>query len=120
MGCLAWGWNTLLVLPRNSKSGPFSARGDSGSVVVDGIGRICGILTVDGLLRHLHQLHPQALGGVRYQGQYLPLAKRSRNAIPSLDPQVHSIIIRTGSHYLRAGKALFHAFKFMDQTSEGE
>ncbi|KAI9460941.1 hypothetical protein BJY52DRAFT_1117551 [Lactarius psammicola] len=33
------------VLPRNSKSGPFSARGDSGSVVIDAIGRICGILT---------------------------------------------------------------------------
>lgn len=33
------------VLPRNWKSGPFSARGDSGSVVVDATGRICGILT---------------------------------------------------------------------------
>ncbi|KIM38953.1 hypothetical protein M413DRAFT_29865 [Hebeloma cylindrosporum] len=35
----------IAVLPRNSKSGPFSAPGDSGSVVVDGVGRICGILT---------------------------------------------------------------------------
>ncbi|THH17193.1 hypothetical protein EW146_g3576 [Bondarzewia mesenterica] len=35
----------LSVLPRNSKSGPFSFRGDSGSVVVDGTGRACGILT---------------------------------------------------------------------------
>lgn len=34
----------IAVLPRNSKSGPFSAPGDSGSVVVDGVGRICGIL----------------------------------------------------------------------------
>lgn len=33
------------VLPRNSKSGPFSYRGDSGSVVIDGKGRVCGILT---------------------------------------------------------------------------
>jgi hypothetical protein len=33
------------VLPRNSRSGPFSSRGDSGSVVVDGTGRVCGILT---------------------------------------------------------------------------
>ncbi|KIM35569.1 hypothetical protein M413DRAFT_449699 [Hebeloma cylindrosporum] len=35
----------IAVLPRNSKSGPFSAPGDSGSVVVDSVGRICGILT---------------------------------------------------------------------------
>ena len=33
------------VFPRNSKSGPFSERGDSGSVVIDGTGRVCGILT---------------------------------------------------------------------------
>ncbi|KAI0246256.1 hypothetical protein BJV78DRAFT_1364965 [Lactifluus subvellereus] len=33
------------VLPRNSKSGPFSVSGDSGSVVIDAMGRICGILT---------------------------------------------------------------------------
>ena len=33
------------VLPRNSKSGPFSERGDSGSVVIDAIGRVCGIIT---------------------------------------------------------------------------
>jgi hypothetical protein len=33
------------VLPRNSKSGPFSEPGDSGSVVIDGVGRICGIIT---------------------------------------------------------------------------
>ncbi|KAG7087717.1 hypothetical protein E1B28_013663 [Marasmius oreades] len=33
------------VLPRNSRSGPFSKPGDSGSVVVDGKGRVCGILT---------------------------------------------------------------------------
>ncbi|KAF8155668.1 hypothetical protein B0H34DRAFT_675818 [Crassisporium funariophilum] len=45
----------IAVLPRRSKPGslcingqkpgPFSAPGDSGSVVVDGVGRICGILT---------------------------------------------------------------------------
>ncbi|KAF9778340.1 hypothetical protein BJ322DRAFT_1092749 [Thelephora terrestris] len=35
----------VVVLPRNSKSGPFSERGDSGSVVIDGTGRVCGILT---------------------------------------------------------------------------
>ncbi len=35
----------LSVLPRYSKSGPFSHRGDSGSVVIDGKGRVCGILT---------------------------------------------------------------------------
>ena len=33
------------VLPRNSKSGPFSERGDSGSVVLDATGRVCGIIT---------------------------------------------------------------------------
>ncbi|OJA10214.1 hypothetical protein AZE42_05511 [Rhizopogon vesiculosus] len=33
------------VFPRNSKSGLFSERGDSGSVVIDAIGRVCGILT---------------------------------------------------------------------------
>ncbi|KAH7889041.1 hypothetical protein F5I97DRAFT_1935411 [Phlebopus sp. FC_14] len=33
------------ILPFDDKSGPFSAKGDSGSVVVDGVGRIGGILT---------------------------------------------------------------------------
>ncbi|EED81207.1 predicted protein [Postia placenta Mad-698-R] len=33
------------ILPFDSKSGPFSAKGDSGSVVVDGLGRIGGLLT---------------------------------------------------------------------------
>jgi len=33
------------VLPRNSKSGPFSHRGDSGSVVINGKGEVCGMLT---------------------------------------------------------------------------
>jgi len=33
------------VFPRNSKSGPFSDHGDSGSAVIDGAGRVCGILT---------------------------------------------------------------------------
>ena len=33
------------VLPRSSESGPFSERGDSGSVVIDATGRVCGILT---------------------------------------------------------------------------
>ncbi|KAJ1301764.1 hypothetical protein OPQ81_008993 [Rhizoctonia solani] len=33
------------ILPQNSKSGPFSAKGDSGSVIVDGLGRIGGLLT---------------------------------------------------------------------------
>ncbi|OCH84906.1 hypothetical protein OBBRIDRAFT_815290 [Obba rivulosa] len=33
------------ILPFDSKSGPFSAKGDSGSVIVDGLGRIGGLLT---------------------------------------------------------------------------
>ena len=35
----------VTVLPRNSKSGPFSEPGDSGSCVVDGKGRIAGLMT---------------------------------------------------------------------------
>ncbi|KAI0778749.1 hypothetical protein BD413DRAFT_490094 [Trametes elegans] len=35
----------IAVLPRSSKSGPFSAKGDSGSGVIDGKGRVCGLLT---------------------------------------------------------------------------
>jgi hypothetical protein len=35
----------VCVLPRDTSSGPFSERGDSGSAVVDGKGRVCGILT---------------------------------------------------------------------------
>ncbi|KAI0732066.1 hypothetical protein C8Q72DRAFT_775196 [Fomitopsis betulina] len=35
----------VAILPRTSKSGAFSAPGDSGSAVVDGKGRVCGILT---------------------------------------------------------------------------
>ncbi|KIP08977.1 hypothetical protein PHLGIDRAFT_39085, partial [Phlebiopsis gigantea 11061_1 CR5-6] len=35
----------IAVLPRTSKSAPFSDKGNSGSVVVDGKGRVCGILT---------------------------------------------------------------------------
>ncbi|KAI2606773.1 hypothetical protein GGR54DRAFT_408503 [Hypoxylon sp. NC1633] len=35
----------IAVLPRISKSGVFSAKGDSGSVVIDGKGRVCGLLT---------------------------------------------------------------------------
>ena len=35
----------VTVLPRNSESGPFSEPGDSGSSVVDGKGRIAGLLT---------------------------------------------------------------------------
>ncbi|KAG8852529.1 hypothetical protein FRB96_008624 [Tulasnella sp. 330] len=35
----------VAVYPRNSKSGPFSEPGDSGSVVIDGKGRVAGILT---------------------------------------------------------------------------
>jgi hypothetical protein len=35
----------VTVLPRNSKSGSFSSPGDSGSSVVDGKGRIAGLLT---------------------------------------------------------------------------
>ncbi|KDQ54433.1 hypothetical protein JAAARDRAFT_49387 [Jaapia argillacea MUCL 33604] len=34
----------LSVLPRSLKSGSFSAPGDSGSVVIDGVSRICGII----------------------------------------------------------------------------
>ncbi|KAK7447030.1 hypothetical protein VKT23_014243 [Stygiomarasmius scandens] len=33
------------ILPFNSKSGPFSDKGDSGSVIVDGLGRIGGLIT---------------------------------------------------------------------------
>ena len=33
------------ILPFDSKSGPFSAKGDSGSVIVDRLGRIGGLLT---------------------------------------------------------------------------
>ena len=33
------------VFPRNWRSGPFSEPGDSGSAVIDAIGRVCGILT---------------------------------------------------------------------------
>ena len=35
----------VTVLPRNSKSGAFSKPGDSGSAVVDGKGRLAGLLT---------------------------------------------------------------------------
>ncbi|KDN36431.1 hypothetical protein RSAG8_10823, partial [Rhizoctonia solani AG-8 WAC10335] len=35
----------VAVTPRNSKSGPFSERGDSGSVVVSGTGQVAGIIT---------------------------------------------------------------------------
>ncbi|THU83806.1 hypothetical protein K435DRAFT_420482 [Dendrothele bispora CBS 962.96] len=35
----------VAVLPRNSKSGPFSSGGDSGSSVIDGKGRLAGLLT---------------------------------------------------------------------------
>ncbi|KAA1471460.1 hypothetical protein DENSPDRAFT_880503 [Dentipellis sp. KUC8613] len=35
----------IAVLPRSSKSGTFSDKGDSGSVVIDGKGRVCGLLT---------------------------------------------------------------------------
>jgi hypothetical protein len=34
-----------VILSFNPKSGPFSEKGDSGSVIVDGTGRIGGILT---------------------------------------------------------------------------
>lgn len=34
-----------MVIPLDNESGVFSAKGDSGSVVVDGLGRIAGILT---------------------------------------------------------------------------
>ncbi|KAI0304089.1 hypothetical protein BC826DRAFT_903028 [Russula brevipes] len=35
----------VAVLPRNSESGPFSEPGDSGSAVIDGKGRLAGLLT---------------------------------------------------------------------------
>ena len=38
----------LAVIPLDKESGPFSAKGDSGAVVVDGRGRIAGILTGGG------------------------------------------------------------------------
>ncbi|GBE84426.1 predicted protein [Sparassis crispa] len=34
-----------VILPFDSKSGAFSAKGDSGSIIVDGLGRISGLLT---------------------------------------------------------------------------
>ena len=43
------------VLPRNSKSGPFSEPGDSGSSVVDGKGRIAGLMT--GVIRKRMEMH---------------------------------------------------------------
>lgn len=33
------------ILPYDNKSGPFSASGDSGSIIADGLGRIGGLLT---------------------------------------------------------------------------
>ncbi len=38
----------LVVIPYDKESGPFSANGDSGAVVVDGMGRIAGTLTGGG------------------------------------------------------------------------
>jgi hypothetical protein len=38
----------LTILPFDMSSGAFSAKGDSGSVVVDGAGRVVGILTGGG------------------------------------------------------------------------
>ena len=38
----------LAVIPLDKESGPFSAKGDSGAVVVDGMGRIAGIITGGG------------------------------------------------------------------------
>jgi len=35
----------MAIVPLNKESGPFSKKGDSGFVVVDGLGRIAGILT---------------------------------------------------------------------------
>ncbi|THH05112.1 hypothetical protein EW146_g9992 [Bondarzewia mesenterica] len=35
----------VIVLPRNSKSGAFSRPGDSGSAVIDGKGKLAGLLT---------------------------------------------------------------------------
>ncbi|KAH8111885.1 hypothetical protein DFH11DRAFT_1546184 [Phellopilus nigrolimitatus] len=43
-----YNWETSkewAILPRNSESGPFSKNGDSGSVIVDGRGRMGGLLT---------------------------------------------------------------------------
>ncbi|KAF8970307.1 hypothetical protein BDZ97DRAFT_1753925 [Flammula alnicola] len=38
----------LAVIPLDKECGPFAAKGDSGAVVVDGVGRIAGILTGGG------------------------------------------------------------------------
>ena len=38
----------LTILPFDKSSGAFSAEGDSGSVVVDGVGQVVGILTGGG------------------------------------------------------------------------
>ena len=35
----------LAIFPYDSNSGPFSAKGDSGSVIVNGAGELCGLLT---------------------------------------------------------------------------
>ena len=64
------------VLPFDSKSDPFSAESDSGSVIVDGIGHVGGLLTggthgsyhqqcrqvvlLGHNLRHAHPLPPRA------------------------------------------------------------
>ena len=63
----------VVVLPRDSKSGDFSVRGDSGSAVVDGEGRLAGLITagsgvsedfdctyitsINFLLKRMHELH---------------------------------------------------------------
>ena len=66
------------MLPRNSRSGPFSKGGDSGSIVVNGTGQVAGLLTGGAGVTdisdctYLDPIPPQALGGARYQTQHLP------------------------------------------------
>lgn len=63
----------VVILPRDSKSGTFSVRGDSGSAVIDGEGRLAGLITagsgvsedfdctyvmsINFLLQRMHEMH---------------------------------------------------------------
>ncbi len=54
------------ILSRDSSSGTFSAKGDSGSVIVDGLGRIGGLLNGGNLQKRHHGFH----------GRYLTMLRR--------------------------------------------
>ncbi|KAH9996720.1 hypothetical protein BJV74DRAFT_795039 [Russula compacta] len=63
------------IIPYDTKSGSFSAPGDSGAVIVDGQGRMGGLLTggtgYPGFLRR-HICYAHRLPAEEYQGQSLP------------------------------------------------